>query len=143
MSDDIESILNEWKARVEAKKVAINAAFDKGLLKAALYCEGEAKKNAMEMIYNVSIPNGPSGRSLWKRTGLYKASISSGVGSDLHSSYITNSAPYAHKIEYGSSDTYGAENPGRQGRPIMSNAIFNNKENIKTILNNYLKEVTR
>lgn len=141
---DYDAILAEWSKRVDVKKEEINNSFDKGLLKAAIYCNGEALKNSMTMIYNVPIPSGPDGKPLWRRTGLYKAAMGYGMDtSSSHSAVIYNTAPYAHRIEYGSSDAYGASNPGQQGRPILTNSIFNNKDSIKTILETYLKEVVK
>ena len=142
MADNFNDILEDWKRRVDQKRVDIEAAFDKGLLKAALFCEKEAKKNAMEMIYNIPISdkyrykNGQSknGGYYYKRTGLYKASISSGTGDTPHSAYISNNTDYAKVIEYGSSK-------GIQGKPIMTNAIYNNIPKIREILEDYLKKV--
>lgn len=142
MSDNFNDILEEWKRRVDKKRVDIEAAFDKGLLKAAFFCEGEAKKNAMEMIYNIPINDKyrykhgqtANGGYYYSRTGLYKASINSGTGDTPHSAYISNNTSYAKVIEYGSSK-------GVQGRPIMTNAIYNNIPQIKQILEEYLKKV--
>jgi len=141
---NMQPILDEWAKRVDVKAKEIANNFDKGLLKAALFCEGEAKKNAMEMIYNTDIPSGANGKPRWKRTGLYKAAIGSGIDANSnHSAIVFNTAPYARIIEYGSSDAYGAKNPGRRGRPIITSSIFNNKPQIKIIIEKYLKEVVR
>lgn len=134
MNIDYELILEEWSHRVDLKKEAINNTFDRGLLKAAIYCNGEALNNAMNMIYNTSVPMGPGGNPLWKRTSLYKAAMGYGMDYTPHTAVIYNTAPYAKMIEYGDSK-------GRQGRPIMTNSVFNNLPQIKTILITYLKEV--
>jgi len=133
---DYDLILAEWSHRVDLKKEEINNSFDRGLLKAAIYCNGEALKNAMNMIYNTSVPMGPSGNPLWKRTGLYKAAMGYGMDYAPHTAVIYNTAPYAQMIEYGDST-------GRQGRPVLSNSVFNNLPQIKTILETYLKEVVK
>jgi len=144
MSESIDEAIANWIKRVEAKVNEVTLIADKAVLKAAFFCEGEAKKNAMTMIYNVSIPVDKDGKAMWKRTGLYKASIGSGLDPDSsHSAIVYNTAPYASKIEYGSSDAPGAESPGMQGRPVMTNSVFNNKPQIKSIIEAYLKEVVK
>lgn len=134
MEVDYGAILAEWSHRVDLKKEAINNAFDRGLLKTAIFCNGEALKNAMSMIYSTSIPTGSDGKALWKRTGLYKAAMGYGMDYAPHTAVIYNTAPYAKMLEYGDSK-------GRQGRPVMTNSVFNNKPQMKTILETYLKEV--
>lgn len=142
MAESIDAALNDWLKRVEDKVKEMDTGMDKAILKAAFFCEGEAKKNAQTMIYSVSIPEGIDGNPLWKRTGLYKASIGSGIDPDnSHSAIVFNTVPYASEIEYGTSDAYGAKNPGRQGRPVMTNSVFNNKPQIKQIIETYLKGV--
>jgi len=134
MANDMDDAIADWIIRVDAKTKEIISAADKGYIKAAFFCEGEAKKNAIDMIYSISIPTGADGKALWRRTGLYKASIGSGLDPDNpHSAIVFNTAPYAHEIEYGSSDAYGSKG-GHQGRPVMTNSVFNNKPEIKTIL---------
>ena len=134
MDIDYDLILEKWSHRVDLKKEAINNTFDRGLLKAAIYCNQQALKNAMAMIYNTSVPVSNNGEPLWKRTGLYKAAMGYGMDYQPHTAVIYNTAPYAKAIEYGDSN-------GRQGRPIMSNSVFNNKPQIEIILKTYLKEV--
>lgn len=96
MADDIEAALNDWKRRIEAKTKEIDNTVDQGLLKAALYCEGQAKNNVMESVYNSGEPED------WKRTGLLKASVGSGMNPDTsHSAIVYCSAPYA-KYKYAS-----------------------------------------
>jgi|GEM_PF-1919402 len=142
MAGSVDEVLANWVKRVEVKVNEVTLAADKAVLKAAFFCEGEAKKNAMIMIYNVSIPVNEKGIAMWKRTGLYKASIGSGLDPDNeHSAIVYNTAPYAGKVEYGSSDAPGAESPGMQGRPVMTNSVFNNKPQIKTIIEKYMREV--
>ena len=144
MANSVDAATAEWIKRVDKKVSQISSATDKAVVKAAFYCEGEAKKNAMTMIYSVSVPNGPDGKALWKRTGVYKASIGSGLDPGrFHRAIVFNTAPYAQKIEYGTSDAYGAENPGRQGRPVMTNSVFNHKDDIKQIIATYLKAVVK
>jgi hypothetical protein len=146
--DDIDEVLAKWIERVNLKTSQINNAADQAVLKAALFCEGEAKKNAMTMIYNVPIDSsyerahfirGKAGhyKTYYKRTGLYKASIGSGLDPDvIHGAIVFNTAPYAKMIEYGDSK-------GRQGRPIMTNSVFNNLPQIRTIITSYLKGVVK
>lgn len=130
---DIDSTIEDWKRRVDEKTKNIENDLDQGLLKAALFCEGKAKQNAMDRIYNTPIPTYKNGRPRYKRTGLYKASIASGMSPDKkHSSIIYNSAPYAKYLEYGTSK-------GIRGKNIMGDAVFQNKEDIGKIIANYMK----
>jgi hypothetical protein len=143
-TSNFDKIIDEWKARIDKKTEAITADIDKAVLKAAIYCEGQAKINAMTMIYDIPIPKYPDGTAMWSRTGLYKASIGCGMNPNaLHGALVYNTAPYAREIEYGSSDAPGAARPGRQGRPIMINSVFNNKPQIEKIIKTYLAEAIK
>lgn len=128
MANDIDSALEDWKRRVEEKTKNIENDLDQGLLKAAFYAEGKAKQNAEERIYNQPIPTYKNGKPMWKRTGLYKASIASGMSPDKkHSSMIYNTVPYAKPLEYGTSR-------GIRGKNIMNDAVFKNGEDILKII---------
>lgn len=145
MADDIESTLNDWIERINRKTADVESHVDNSLIKAALFCEGEAKNNAMERIYNNPISDiyryksgsGKNGEFYYKRTGLSKEAISSGLNPDAeHSAIIYNSAPYAKVLEYGDSKGHVAKN-------ILSDAVFNNKNNIMNIIKNYLSQVVK
>ena len=130
---DVDIAIEKWKLRVDEKTQEITSNFNKGILKAALFCEGEALKNAMSMIYNVPVPTLMNGEPEWKRTGLYKASMGAGMNPDKrHSAIVYNTAPYAEILEYGDSK-------GHQGKSIMSNSVFNNKPQIKAIMDSFVK----
>lgn len=142
MADDIDSVIADWINRVDKKIIDIEGTVDKGLIKSAFFCEGQAKINAEDMIYKISIPIGEDGKALWKRTGLYKASIGSGIDTDSpHSAIVYNTAPYSKKIEYGTSDAYGTVDGGRQGRPVLTDSVFKHKDDIKQIMETFLKQV--
>jgi len=101
---DIDEALADWAKKMQRKVQEVNTNVDNGLLKAALYCEGQAKQNAMDRIYNLPIPTYADGKPRWKRTGLYKASIGSSINPNTpHSAIIYNSAPYAKYLEFGTS----------------------------------------
>lgn len=128
----IDDALADWKRRVQAKVSEINDNTDKGLLKAAIFCEGKAKQLAMERIYNVTIPLDKNGKPMWKRTGLYKATIGSGLNPNApHSSLIYVGAPYARALEFGTSK-------GIRGKYIMSDAVLKNQTEIIKIISNYI-----
>lgn len=160
MADDIDSALAEWQAKIDKKADEIVLQADKAVLKAAFFCEGEAKKNVMNAVYSNSIPF--DGEDMWERTGLLKASIGSGMNPDKeHSAIIYSSAPYAKYIEYGTG-IYAVNGDGRQtpwiytsntgvkvwtkgmrAKPFMYPAVSNNKDKIREIIKNYLKEVMK
>ena len=136
MPDDIDASITDWKRRMEDKTAAILLKVDEGSLKAALFCEGEAKKNAMERIYNTPIKLGKNGKQLWRRTGLYKASIGSGMDPNKsHSAIVFATVPYAKWLEYGTS-----RNP--TALMILNDSIFKNKENIKKIIAQHINKET-
>jgi hypothetical protein len=160
MADDLDAILAEWSKRVTLKQEEIDNAADRGLLKCALFCEGEAKKNVMDVVYNTSVPwDEELGDDMWKRTGLLKASIGSGMDPSPHTALVFCTAPYAKYIEYGTG-IYNVNGEGRQtpwvydsntgirmwtrgqmAKPFMYPSVFNSLPQIKTILSTYLKEV--
>lgn len=149
MSDtEIDRILEEWKSRIDAKTEEIKLHIDKALLKAAYYCEGEAKKNVAAQVY--STPG-----ETYTRTGLLQASIFSGMHPEkAHSAIIYSTVPYAKYVEFGTGRS-GADSPdvyrpfengynlnwkGMRARPFMYPAIFQNKQQIRDIIAKYLRE---
>jgi len=137
MSDEIQVAVDDWIRRMNAKTEQIILNVDKGNLKSAIFCEGEAKKLAMERIYNIPVRMGKNGKSAWKRTGLYKASIGSGMDpSKPHTAIVFATVPYAKWLEYGTS-----RNP--KALMIITDSIVKNREKIKAIYAQYIKEVTR
>jgi hypothetical protein len=127
-SDDFNATLADWMSRIDIKTEEMTEGIDQGLLKASIYCNGQALQLAMEMIYNVPIPTNILGHPMWKRTGLYKAAMGYGMDANTpHCALVFNAAPYAQIIEYGDSGN-------RQGRPIMTNSVFNNQDNIRSII---------
>jgi len=159
MEDDFDKILEEWKTRVNKKTSEIENNFDRGLLKASLYCEGKAKENAMNVIYMTNVPFNDYGEDMWSRTGLLKAAIGSGMDPiKSHSALVFCTAAYAKYIEYGTG-IYAVNGDGRKtpwifetntgvrvwtrgmrAKPFMGPSVFQNKEDIKTIIVKYLKE---
>lgn len=130
MDNDINKILSEWKKRLDKKTDDITRATDKATLKAALFCEGEAKKNVMDVVYSTPIPDGGH------RTGLLKASIGSGMyESRPHTAMIFASAPYAKYLEFGTSHI--------TPRPFMYPAVHQHREDIRNIIAKYLKEAAK
>jgi HK97 gp10 family phage protein len=165
MADDFEIIIAEWESRMDAKFDAIEAAADKAFLKAALYCEGEAKKNVAAAVYAT-----PSS-DYYNRTGLLQASIHSGLDETTpHTAIIYSDAPYAKYVEFGTGPL-GAKSEvefrpfsggyrntpwfyedangdghwtnGMRARPFMYPAVMHNKEQITTIITKYLKEAAK
>jgi hypothetical protein len=134
-SDDLNAALADWMSRVDLKKEGMIEAVDAGLLKSAISCSEKALDLAMEMIYNEPIPTNLIGTPMWKRTGLYKASIGFAMDSATpHCAIVYNSVPYAEIIEYGDSGN-------RQGRPIMEDSVFTNTDSILAFLNESIKGV--
>ncbi|KHD34361.1 hypothetical protein NL50_17385 [Clostridium acetobutylicum] len=132
MGQSIDEALADWAKRMQKKVEEVNTSVDNGLLKAALYCEGQAKQNAMDRIYNLPIPTYANGKPRWKRTGLYKASIGSSMNPNTpHSAIIYNSAPYAKYLEFGTSK-------GIRGKYIMSDAVLKHQDDIIKIISNYV-----
>lgn len=135
--DDIDKAFEDWKRRVDEKTKSVISQFDKGVIKGALFAEQKAKENAMNEIYNNPVPTTKSGRPKWKRTGLYKASIGSGINPDKeHSGILFNNLPYAKPIEFGTSR-------GIKGKYILTNAITKNVADIKNIIKQHIREVTK
>lgn len=145
--DEIEKALNDWKSKIDKKTKEVELHVDKAALKAALFCEGEAKKNVMAQVYST-----PS--ETYTRTGLLKASIHSGMStSKAHTAIIFSDAPYAKYVEFGTGESgasseayrpfdggYNMKWKGMRARPFMYPAVFQNKQQIKDIIKKYLKE---
>lgn len=156
MSDSMEQLnaaIEEWAKRLEVKSEAVEKALDGGLMKAALFCEGAAKKNVMQSVYQNPIPTDSKGKPKWKRTGLLKASIGSQLDlSQPHCAVIFASAPYAKYVEFGTgvlgsegdihrpwgSGGYTMSIQGMRPRPFMYPAVFQNKQLILGIISNHL-----
>jgi hypothetical protein len=125
---NFDAILADWMSRIDLKTEEITNNLDNGVLQAAIFCNTAALENAMNTIYNNPIPTNVNGTPVYKRTGLYKAAMGYGMNPDKsHSSMIFNAAPYASILEFGDSQ-------GRQGKSILSDAIFNNTDTILSII---------
>jgi len=136
-NDGIQAALEDWNRRITAKAHAVVLAADRGNMKAAFYCENEAKKNAVREIYSIPIKKSPkTGKDLWKRTALYKAGIGSGVHPSLaHTAMIYASVPYAKWLEYGTS-----KNP--KALYILTNAVMKNRAAINRLIAQAIGGVT-
>lgn len=143
----IDETLNDWFKRMDNKTNQIVDSIDKSLEKAALFCRGKAEENAMDAIYNQPINEryaykrpenqGKNNGYYYKRTGLYKASMDSGMNPDLeHSAIVCNNVPYAKVLEYGDSK-------GHTAKYIVTDAIVKNTEDIKKIIKSGIGEVTK
>ncbi|MCR3759152.1 hypothetical protein KYB31_09135 [Clostridium felsineum] len=140
----IDEALADWAKRMQKKVQEVNTSVDNGLLKAAYFCEGQAKKNAMLRIYNLPIDQryvrknfrvAVKGmyKTYYKRTGLYKGSIGAKMNPNTpHSAILYNSAPYAKYLEFGTSK-------GIRGKYIMSDAVLKHQAEIIKIISNYIK----
>jgi len=96
---------------------------NKGLRQAVVFVEGEAKKNAVQRIYSQTIPLGKNGKPLYKRTGLYKASIR-GLIINKDTGCVTSPVAYAKKLEY------------FYNKMCLTDAVFNNKIKIENYIAN-------
>lgn len=135
--DEMDKSLEDFKRKVDVKTQQVVTQTDKGIVKAAFFAEGKAKENAMNEIYNNPVPFNRSGNPRYKRTGLYKASIGSGINPNQpHSAIVYNMSPYAKYLEFGTSR-------GIKGRYILVNAVSKNKEDIKKIIKSHISEVTK
>lgn len=147
---DVDEILKEWKQRVDAKTEEITLSTEKAMLRAAMYCEGQAKKNVMAQVYSTK-------SETYQRTGLLKASIFSGLDPDKpYSAMIYSIAPYAKYVEFGTgklgasadiyrpfTNGYSLDWKGMRARPFLYPAIFQNKDQIHDIIAKYLREAAR
>ncbi|AGK96801.1 Bacteriophage protein of unknown function (DUF646) [Clostridium pasteurianum] len=153
---EIDDELNDWLNRVQAKTEEINNAVDQGLLKSALYCEGQAKQTANSIFTN-NPPVNEKGEEMWEHTGLLEASIGSGMNPELtHSAMIYCSASYAKYLEYGTG-IYAVNGDGRQtpwcyvsntgvlnftqgmrAKPFMYPSVFNSQDQIQSIILSYV-----
>lgn len=161
MADDIDSALADWKRRIEAKTKEINSTVDQGLVKAALFAEGQAKLTA-NSLFSDDPPFNDYGEDMWEHTGLLEASIGSGMDPDNeHSAIIYCSALYAKYLEYGTG-IYAVNGDGRQtpwsftsntgvriftqgmrAKPFMYPSVFNNQEQIKSIISSYIAKAVK
>ena len=131
MPNGIDENLADWKSRMKLKTEAVILQTAKGNLKAAFWAENEAKKRAMTLIYDTPTPKGG------KRTGLYKASIGSGMHPDKeHTAIIFATVPYAKWLEFGTS-----RNP--KALFILTDAVVKNRVIIKKIIADHIKAVTK
>lgn len=161
MSDDIDNAVDDWLKRIQAKTDEINNTIDEGLLKAALYAEGQAKSTANSM-FGGAVPFNDYNEDMWKHTGLLVASISSGMNpSQDHSAIVYCSAPYAKYLEYGTG-IYAVAGDGRKtpwgfvsntgvyiwtqgmsAHPFMYPSVFNNQDQIRSILASCIARVVK
>lgn len=161
MADNLNDILREWYGRVDNKTKEIEDSFDQGLIKAALFCEGEAKKTASDN-FSQQPPINDYGEDMYKHTGLLVASIGSGANPEkAHSAILFDTAMYAKYQEFGTG-IYAVNGDGRQGgwmftsntgvpiftmgihpHPYMYPSVFNNKDKIRDLINGQIAKAVK